>query len=444
MGSPGFSGGSVNEVGDVETDVDVEMTVLGPHPVQHDSAGGGSRVDRTDAAATEETGPAYEQMLAGSGRRLAALESGRGVGRSGLGGRSVEVSAVAGWGVDAAAGEVGAGQVIKVEPDPLPLVALPDRWVEREDPDQASALFRLERAVHDVDTDQLVFEPRHDEVGAVQQLLVRHPMVPDSAHDRVFPLRDPRDPLRRVHPDYADADGSSVAALVRVLDVTARHSDGAGMTGEVRTELQVLIANSRSNAGAEQTLLSTRTETRRITAEDAIPSHEAMLIGQYGLFVSANTNPDELGSARGHILGVYMGALLRGDDDHDVVEALQPRYLDYLMQTGDGDGDLRSISAAGAANGVAFANTALHRNGRGYDHNRINAEFFGFTVTLTDRHGRAREENIVVLAGNERLRPGDQVRVDYGRDYLELFGIKGGKPRTKARTTTTVKLEPQE
>jgi hypothetical protein len=341
---------------------------------------------------------------------------------------------------------------LKRNASPLPAVVVPSaRWVlEGEEGllDQSRTGFALHEAgAYNVDTDQWEWQAVRDVLGRVRRLIAHHRMEPIRDHDLVFPMRDPADPLHRVHPDYAD-EGGDVGAHVQVIDVKPQFRPsyvGLGrsrgdreamnrLTAEVRTELGRLISNSRAGAPRQATFLSMRTVTRQVTAADGVAGHEQVLIGQQGLFVRPDVSGAEVRGGQGHMLGIYMGALLRGGADENRVEAVVPGFRHYLIygltaRTEDG-----SYSGLGATNGVAFANTPLRRDLAGYDEDRINADFLGYTVKMTDARGVQRTEFVVVLVGRNNLEPGQQVLVNYGDSYLPLF----------QQPSTPVKREPHD
>jgi hypothetical protein len=335
------------------------------------------------------------------------------------------------------------GVVPKQEPTPPRFSLPPDTWVEGDGLNQAQTGFGLYRAaVFNVDTNEWEWKPALDGLGQIHTLVVGHRMEPIARNDQLFPLRDPADPLGRVHPDFADAQGN-ISPNVRVLEVSARFvpsdvglkstadREFRDLAAEVETELGQSISNSRAGAHQAPTFLSGRTVTRRLTEHDGLPAHEQVLIGQYGLFVRHEVSAWQVQAPRGHILGIYMGALLRTRAQEAQVEAVLPAYADYLMR----GGPRSNYSGLGATNGVAFANTPLLPGARGYDQNRVNADFLGFKVKLTDKNGKARSEVIAVLVGRRTLGPGQQILVSYGKDYLPQFRQK--KPPTQ------IKPEPQ-
>jgi hypothetical protein len=84
-----------------------------------------------------------------------------------------------------------------------------------------------------------------------------------------------------------------------------------------------------------------------------------------------------------------------------------------------GDGSV--ISGLGATNAVAFANAPLRAGATSYDPDRVNAVFVGFKITLTDKNQHERIQVFPVLIGRKNLQPGQQILVNYGKQYLPNF-----------------------
>ena len=95
-----------------------------------------------------------------------------------------------------------------------------------------------------------------------------------------------------------------------------------------------------------------------------------------------------------------------------------------------------TYTGLGAANSVAYANTALCRPTPdnpepAYDRERLNAFFLPFHLELTDKDGVRRNEAAIALvaldnlfaAGNDSREA--QVFADYGNGYLENFQEAG-------------------
>jgi hypothetical protein len=178
-----------------------------------------------------------------------------------------------------------------------------------------------------------------------------------------------------------------------------------------------------------------------------------MLVGQYGLFATDATAR----ASQGRILGIYLGALLRGEADEARAQTHHPGYERYLLDAAGSRGTGRQVStysADGAANSTAFANTALlapqHGPRPGYDHRRINAVFVAYRVQLTDNQGRRRTEHVSVLVGLDNLARGGQVIVSYGDRFLEQFqGPSAREQRAQRRgdgppDPKRIKREPDE
>jgi hypothetical protein len=261
--------------------------------------------------------------------------------------------------------------------------------------------------------------------------------------DHEFPMRDGSAPLHKVHPDFAgkphyDKDKNEFRYLHEDVELTAVELadssrdlavKGVKVTREalarlredVENELRRLMHNSRPQAQRQGR--PARAQVRRLTHGD-VASHESMLVGQYGLFATAASAK----ASAGQILGIYMGALLRGEADEARAQASHPGYQRYLLDAsgsrGSG-GQVSTYSADGSANSTAFANTALKPFQSGqrpsYDEDRINAAFINYRVTMTDNQKRPHTEHIAALVGRENLTAGEQILVNYGHKFPDQF-----------------------
>ncbi|WP_156753020.1 hypothetical protein [Mycobacterium sp. 1245801.1] len=341
------------------------------------------------------------------------------------------------------------------DPELPPLVRPAPTWIHTGAHDQTSdAYVQLEPWVYNVETDEWEWRPKRDELGQIHRLIASSRIDPIEGHDLLFPLRDPEDPLHRVHHIFADHEGN-VAPEVGVQKVKLNFDaheiglqDTAGppaktsnpakpvrknpakqgpkspaeqvmgsLAQEVRADLTRLIENSRAGAQPLPSFLSQRTVTRKVTEHDPLPDHEQGLIGQYGLFIRPERTIGDVRGVDGHILGFYMGGWLRSRADEQRVEALHPNYRHYLLEINQRS----KLSGLSACNGVVFANTPLLEDKSGYDDQRANADYFSCTATITDNQGNPRTIELSVLIGRKNLKPGDQVWVSYGPYYLPLF-----------------------
>jgi len=330
--------------------------------------------------------------------------------------------------------------------------------------DQARTAFHEELAeLCDLTGDFPHWSSKLAERGVV---VVHHRMTPIPANDDKFPLRDPDNPLGRAHPRYAGDDGKCHpnVRLMKVsmggkpeyqyLEALCDHDprlplDRSGLrqvvqalTADARREFERLILETKSDAP--------RCQPRKLQASDVL-DHEQALIGQYGLFAR---RPETLAGyptlSNGRILGFYMGALLENKRQREQARATHPDTDHYAIDTGRRPRRQRgrtrwsnssretmvTYTGLGAANSVAYANTALCRPTPdnpepAYDRERLNAFFLPFHLELTDKDGVRRNEAAIALvaldnlfaAGNDSREA--QVFADYGNGYLENFQEAG-------------------
>jgi hypothetical protein len=289
---------------------------------------------------------------------------------------------------------------------------------------------------------------------------MRHQLIPDSRMDDAFPWRDPDDPVGRVFKPYAGEDGQVHPAL-------REHADRITSEMSVGKKLVRQLVSSNDNTflprGTKTTALwpvledSVAREVRRLvrgeharlpvvpslmTAADLRP-HEQMLRGRNGLRLSpeimltarSGDRRDLPSLSNGRILGVYLGAVLDNGTDLENWERTHIHFPSYAMDASTQSGRKVTMSAEGAANAIAFANTALLPDTptAQFDHNRINATFLGFVVRLPDPHdpSRHRNQSIVALAALDNAfdpatNPEGLILADYGNGYLDLFNQGAG------------------
>ncbi|HET9641844.1 MAG TPA: hypothetical protein VFP68_00440 [Burkholderiaceae bacterium] len=356
--------------------------------------------------------------------------------------------------------EVVPGDAMKQEPSGIKQAASaapPPVYVEAEMLDQARTAFYRELELCDLSSDIAEWRLHLNPNDAT---VVRHRPAPMSENDHKFPLRDPADPLRRVHPRYAGPDGKC-DPNVRIRDIRL----GSGFTRYIRelvktdTRLRIdprglpaLIQRLEKDAMDELERLiqerpgPARCQPRLLRKEDVLP-HEQVLIGQYGLFVQRPEVESEIPTlSNGRILGFYMGALISNDDDLARTTSDHPDYELYAIDTFVGRRPV-TYSGKGAANSVAFANTALKADGgeAAYDTKRINAIFVDFSAGFSDRQGKPARESLVAMVALDNLFDSDQdeaqVLVDYGDAFLQHF--RGDSGHGESASTSTIKTEPE-
>jgi hypothetical protein len=295
-----------------------------------------------------------------------------------------------------------------------------------------------------------------DEVQIVR--IVEHRLDPVPEMDHAFPWRSPYDPARRVFEPYAAEDGSvHPAVLDRAHKITASIKSGkaalrstAHNAADPRLPVTAVDKLAAVWPRLEQAVV---TEIQRLTRGEPLSSplirpgrvgeqhvgpHEQALVDQWGLFLSeeaAALPPDQRPSLlNGQILGVYLGAVLDRPNAVEHWEATYRRFPDYAMGFTSSNRSGRTMSAEGAANSTAFANTAVvfedAPGGAGtqvrYNQNAINAHFVPFTVRMPNRYGGFSLQPIAALVGLEnafdsQANPDGMIIVDYGKSYLSTF-----------------------
>ncbi|HET9641842.1 MAG TPA: hypothetical protein VFP68_00430, partial [Burkholderiaceae bacterium] len=330
-------------------------------------------------------------------------------------------------------------------------------YVEAELLDQARTAFYRELELCDLSGDMAQW---HLYLNPKDATVVRHRPAPMPENDHKFPLRDPADPLRRVHARYAGPDGKC-DPKVQIRDIRLGQGfrsyfrELAKTDGRLRidsSQLSGLIGRLEEDARRELDRLiherrgPARCQPRLLQKEDVLP-HEQMLVGQYGLFVRRPAvNSDLPTLSNGRILGFYMGALVDNDSDLARTESDHPDYELYAIDALTLRGRV-TYSGMGATNSLAFANTALKSDTRepSYDTGRINAVFIEFSAGLLDNQGKPARESLVAMVALDNLFDDDrdeaQVLVDYGDAFLEHFKeeAEGAAPAVPS----SVKSEPE-
>jgi hypothetical protein len=298
-----------------------------------------------------------------------------------------------------------------------------------------------------------------DEVRIWRTVTTQYELTPRRGMDNQFPWRSADDPLHRVYEPYAAEDGSvHPEVLARVDQITANISGGqypleriARNAEDTRLPVRVQLGERRSDTAQylgdvvwRQLEHAVAAEIRRLTRgtphehpvtpgrveENHVRPHERPLIGQWGLFLrtAEHRSGPRPSLLNGRILGVYLGAVLDTEEASTTWARTYSRYPDYRMDVPTGPRRTTTMSAEGAANSIAFANTAITADTRrpNYDRNAINACFVNFTVRMPDRHGGYRDQPIAVLVALENafdpvLNPYGMIVVEYGDDYLRYF-----------------------
>ncbi|HET9645970.1 MAG TPA: hypothetical protein VFP68_22050, partial [Burkholderiaceae bacterium] len=327
--------------------------------------------------------------------------------------------------------------------------------------DQARTAFREEVAQEcDLTGDMVAWSSRLAEDAG---LIVHHRMVYDPANDNEFPLRDPEDALHRVDRRYAGEDGKchpnvklkairmSRVGLDFLKALPARDPRVRMSDEEVGVVIGKLVADARDEFERlieGRAASRPRCHARRLEAAD-LADHEGAPKAQFGVFVRRPADPALYPTlSNGRILGFYMGALLRSEEERQRAWERHPGGEQYSIDAdrasrrrgfGWSKGTRRTrvtFAGLGAANSVVFANTALRAPDPAdpipaYDRSRLNAIYLPFDLQLTDKSGRMQSEVAVALLALDNLFPeGDgrqelQVYADYGDAYLVNFTQQG-------------------
>ncbi|HET9645305.1 MAG TPA: hypothetical protein VFP68_18565, partial [Burkholderiaceae bacterium] len=331
---------------------------------------------------------------------------------------------------------------IKQEPGDADRPTRAPVYVEAEMLDQARTAFYRELELCDLSGDMAEW---HLYLNLNDATVVRHRPAPIPENDHKFPLRDPADPLRRVHRRYAGPDGKC-DPKVQIRDVRLGNGFRSYFRALTKTDARLridrdalpsLIGQLEDDARRELERLIHETPRParcqpRLLQKDDVMAHEQTLVGQYGLFVGRPAIGYELPTlSNGRILGFYMGALVDNDDDLARTVSDHPDYELYAVDTAAPRGWV-TYSGKAATNSLAFANTALKPDAGepAYDTDRINAIFIDFSVGLFDNQGKPSRESLVAMVALDNLfddsRDEAQVLVDYGDAFLQHFKQESG------------------
>jgi hypothetical protein len=296
-------------------------------------------------------------------------------------------------------------------------------------------------------------------------IVVHHPMEHVPRMDHVFPLRDLNNPLDRVHPRFADAQGRlhprvSVQRVqvppgtLKLLNQLNRQSqllppDKSGRAVQMSDrQLNDMVKALQRDVQEQMKNLSGRESdgpsdgggrspprcTPRVLTREDVQPNEQMLIGQHGLFLDQRFRDGDAAElpllCNGRILGFYAGALIdEGEQQQAAVKAQVPDWGHYALTAREQRGEKPAVvyHALGAGNSMAMANTALQADKPEpeYDAARINALFVRMDVGFTDKHGEAVDLPVMAVVALANLvgpgNPQRQIYLDYGADYLPNF-----------------------
>ncbi|MEU3771591.1 hypothetical protein AB0E55_41585, partial [Amycolatopsis keratiniphila] len=312
---------------------------------------------------------------------------------------------------------------------------------------------------------EVVFHRDGQDTDLQMTRVVEHALrwEPELGMDYRFPWRDAADPVNRVFEPFADDAGRVHPAVLAGLDqVTAKMAGSKQLlksmaaspeyphlTGMSSKDMQELwprlerdvaemvksLALEDPERGPEPGAVPLRME------EEHLPEHERVfLVGKWGLRLAkapAELAPEERMSVRnGRVVGLYLGAVLTNEATARTWQETYRLYPSYHMDLTSWVG--YTMTAEGAANAIAFANTALMNGEIDYDQSRINAIFVPFEVRIPDKTGKLKKMMISAMVALDNAfdpvgNPYGILTVDYGPLYLDLF-----------RDMNIIKPEPEE
>jgi len=273
----------------------------------------------------------------------------------------------------------------------------------------------------------------------------------DPALDKVFPIRAPAHP-DQVHPDYADPDDPGRCAPQVALKGIHFYKSGASLSEQTlwqraktnfkndfpyKTRKLFIEALKRScEEELKATMQGRQPPSSRAVRIDLIteenqcdsPEEFAALHNQYGGFLTdyASSSQPSLRNAR--IVCLFAGSRLASEEDSRQYldqlgaefgwQALQ-EYAANARQYGK-QGQLAWAPYGGGNMGQYF-NSSFQPGNEGklqVDADRTNAFLCPVMVELTDRHGQARKESMLMVIQDRPIAQGKQIKLDYGDNYV--------------------------
>ena len=299
-----------------------------------------------------------------------------------------------------------------------------------------------------------------DEGGpAMQVFTVRHTseMIVSSgkqlyepALDKLFPIRDPAHP-EHVHPDYADPDDPSRCSPKVVIQGINFYKTSGNAINE-NNLWQYAKAHFKDLPFKRKTLFiealkrscheeltatmkggeppsSRQVKIEEITQESQCDSPEEFkaLENQYGGFLR-DYEPSKQPSLRnGKIVCMFAGARLTSDEDDQQYMRLfgsefSSRVLkDYAANTKKyGERDQVTWAPYGGGNMGQYFNSSFKPDAEGklvVDAAQANAFFCPVMLDLTDHHGNARKESMLLVVQHRPIAEGKQIKLNYGDSY---------------------------
>lgn len=294
---------------------------------------------------------------------------------------------------------------------------------------------------------QTVFTVRHPDEAIVSTSRQTY----DPALEQVFPIRSPAHP-ERVHPAYAAPGDPRRCAPQVTLQGIHFYKGGASLTETTLWQLarqhfpnlpfqnkdEFITALKRSCKEELTATMQGRpppsAQQVRIAAISASsqcdsPEEFAALQNQYGGFLTDYAPARQPSLGNGRVVCLFAGARLASDeDDQHYLEQFGQRFglqalQDYaanIQQYGSRKQELVTWAPYGGGNMGQYFNSSFKPGEQGklqVDTDKTNALLCPVMVDLTDRHGQARRESMMMVLQNRPIAAGKQIKLDYGSQY---------------------------
>jgi len=151
------------------------------------------------------------------------------------------------------------------------------------------------------------------------------------------------------------------------------------------------------------------------------------LQGQLGGVLGDYDTARQPSLANGRIVCLFAGAMLANDEDQDAYSRLLgPALSEKVLHDYAADVDRRGTRSTvtwapyGGGNMAQYFNSAFKRDPRGQlvvDAVNTNMEMSVVTLSMSDKHGELVQRTLTAIVQKRPLRPGEQIRLDYGERY---------------------------
>lgn len=287
--------------------------------------------------------------------------------------------------------------------------------------------------------------------GSDPSFTVRGPQEFDEEMDKVFPIRDPKNPAH-VHPDYVSSVGNQrCGSRVEVIGVKIHPDTGNTLWADMLNANPALKAeynagSNRRQYEAKRRFLANieaacRSEIESTVKGRAPPSQQVLqakkltdnecaetpaLIGQYGVVLKEGVSQEQQPSLKNHkIMGLFAGAkLVTSQDEADYVARFGKHFVDHYAADVT---DSVTYAPYGGGGTMSACNANFNREGvvssKGND-----ARFYRVEFVLRDRNGHERTEPMFMVAMPGIMPPGKrQILLDYGPAH-RLTNARGPEP----------------